>query len=226
MIDSTLFRVTETEDVVFGLTTDYWGVIIAGIALSLSLFNLWYTVFRKGRPIYACSKWTAIGLDASGQPGATFVLQIGIINNGNKPLILKDFMLIAETVRNKKILYDPIMLFDLTYYIASVGRENRMIESQKGQIPLPLTIPANEQYEFNYEILFMPYDKKTAVHTLSDTPLILKLHALTNRLKSYQLAATQKIDKNDIQNLQNGSFVGVLSTESTKNRDRFIEKLK
>ncbi len=207
------------------LSTADWTAIIAGPALILSLFNLWYTILRKGRPIFACSRWAAIGLTAKGQPGASFAVQIGIVNNGSRPLLLKDFMLAAETP-HRKIFYDPILLFDLTQYIADVGRNDRITRAQKGQAPLPILIPACQQYDFPCEVLFMPYDKKTTVLIESDTPCILNLYALTDRSKSYELIATQELSREAVQELKSGGFSGVLSTASTKIRESFIRKFR
>lgn len=59
-----------------------------------------------------------IGIENTGQQGSSFIIKIGVINDGNRPLVIKDFLLVAETFTGKKILYDPIILFDLTDYFS------------------------------------------------------------------------------------------------------------
>jgi hypothetical protein len=88
--------------------------------------------------------------------------------------------------------------------------------------PLPVAIPAGKQFDFGFELLFMPHDKKTAIQIDTDTPFELNLYSLSDRGKNYKLVATQIISTEDIKNLTNGSFAGVLSTSSIKNRDTFI----
>lgn len=207
----------------FNLNTDELALIISICAILVTIISFWYNSLRTGVPIFACSRWTAIGLDNSGQQGSSFVIKIGVINYGNRPLLINDFLLIAETHNNKKIVYDPIILFDLTFYIASIGKQNRMTESQKGQIPLPIIIPPNKNYNFDYEILFMPYDKKTSIINNQDSPFTLKLYARLKK-ESYKLIAEQVIKKEDIASLTNGSFCGVLSSTSTEHREKFLNK--
>lgn len=209
---------------VLGLSASGWNVLIAGFALLLSCFNLWYIFIRKGKAIFACSRWTAIGLTARDRAGLSIALQIGIVNHSTKPLLLKDLMLLVDAP-DRKIFYDPIFLFDLTQYIASVEKNDRILKTQKGLVPLPINIPPNQQYDFPCELLFLPYDKKTAVLTHSDTPCTLNLYALTDRAKSYEQVATQKLTKEAVQELQSGGFSGVLSTASTEKRESFVRKL-
>lgn len=58
----------------------------------------------------------------------------------------------------------------------------------------------------------------------SDAPFTINLYAKSTGNKKYYLVANQSIVKNDIQNLQNGSFLGVLSTISVEDRESFIQK--
>lgn len=210
----------------WGISEGGWGAIIAAAAFILSLFSLWYTTFRRGRPTFACSKWTAIGLSADGVTGAAFTIQVSVINNGNRPLVLKDLMLVAKTSENKEIYYDPILLFDLRQYIADMGKDDRIARAQRGQVTLPIIIPPNQHFDFPYEILFMPYDKKTAVATQKDAPFTLKLYGRTNRSKHYQLVAFQEFQPDDVRQLRNGTFAGVLSTASIEKREAFIHSKK
>ena len=208
------------------LSTQQIALIISLLAVVISFFTFWYNSFREGEPIFTCSRWTAIGLSNSGQEGSTFAINIGVTNDGNAPLELVDLLLVAETHNKKKIFYDPIILFDLTYYISSQGEDGRMGKAQKGQVPLPMIVPPNQQYTFEKEILFMPYDKTTSIINHIDAPFTLELYALTNRANSYKKIAEQYFRPEDIQNLVNGSFSGVLSTYSIKNREEFINKIK
>lgn len=210
----------------FNLKLEELSIIIAVFAIVISVIAFWYNSLRKGNPIFYCSRWTAIGLSVNGEEGAAFSINIGLNNNGNSPIEIIDFILVAETHHNKKIFYDPIILFDLTYYISSIGQDRRIENAQKGQIPLPIIIPPNQQYTFEEEILFMPYDKKTAVLNKKDPPFTLKLYALTDRYSDYKKIAEQNFEPNDIEKLVNGSFSGVLSTYSIKNRERFINRIK
>lgn len=201
-------------------------IIISLFALVVTVINFWYNSLRKGKPVFTCSRWTAIGVEASGQQGSTFAINIAVINEGKYPLVLTDFLLVAETHNKKKIFFDPIILFDLTYYIGSMGEQARMAKAQKGQIPLPIIVPPSQQYTFEKEILFMPYDKATTIINNVDAPFSLSLYALTDRDSNYIKIAEQQFRPEDINTLVNGSFAGVLSSYSTKNREVFINKLK
>src|SRR2546423_1830560 len=96
------------------LYTPDWEAILAALALGLSLFNLWYSVFRRGRLSISASRWTAVGMEAAGKTVAAFAVKIDVINTGGRPILLKDLFLEAETQDGTRIYYDPIMLFDLT----------------------------------------------------------------------------------------------------------------
>ena len=187
-----------------------WGAIFAGFAILISLFTLWYSVFRRGQLSFACSRLTAIGMASSGRTASAFAIKVDVINSGSRPIVLRDLLLEANTNTGKRIFYDPILLFDLTNYVASVGQQNRIATSQKGQAPLPISIPAGQHFEFGYEILFMPHDKKTAVETPDDAPMTLDLYALTSRKRKYRHIVTQEISSDDVKSLVNGSFSGVL----------------
>ena len=100
----------------FALKPEEYAVIISVIALIVSIFTFWYSNIRKGQPIFSCSRWTAIGLEVEGKQGSAFAVRIGINNNGNSPIEIIDFLLVAETHKGQIIIYDPILLFDLTYY--------------------------------------------------------------------------------------------------------------
>jgi len=199
-----------------------WRLLIAVLALLLAVFNLWYSAFRKGKLSFVSSRWTAVGIDVSGKTGAVFALKIDVINNGSKSIQLTDLLLEAKLQDGTRIFYDPIFLFDLTTYIGSMGNGDRIAKSQKGMAPLPAAIPAGKQFDFGFELLFMPHDKRTAIQIATDTPVELNLYSLSDRDKNYTLVATQEISTEDIKSLTNGGFAGVLSTSSIKNRDKLI----
>lgn len=133
-------------------------------------------------------------------------------------------MLKAITKKHKIVYYDPILLFDLTYYIASVGKDRRITDTQKGMPPIPIAIPAGKQYDFGYEILFMPLDKKTAIDIQNDLPCELILYALTGKNKKYKPIGRQQVLQSDLKELASGSFSGMISTSSMKLRQTFTEQ--
>ena len=199
--------------------------LIASLAFVFSFYTFWYTRIRRVKPVFACSRWNAIGLTAQNQPGAAFALSIGVANYSNHPLIITDYLLEADTSR-KKIYYDPILLFDLNHYIiAFLTNQNAIIaHSQKGQAPIPIIIPAIQQYSFDYELLFMPQDKMTSINTQKDTPFTLRLFVLTDRAATYEEIAAQEIGQQDVANLMNGGFSSVTSTVSIQRRSQFMDQ--
>lgn len=199
-----------------------WKAIFAAFAFALSLFNLWYAAFRRGRLSISASRWTAVGLDASGKTGAAFVIKIDVINTGGRPILLKDMFLEAETQNGNRIYYDPIMLFDLTDYFGSIGKKDRIATAQKGMVPLPIRIPAGKNIDFGAEVFFLPIDKKTTVEVANDFPIKLRLFASTERRSGYYEIETQTITKEDVASLTNGSFTGVLSTTAIEQRNDFL----
>ena len=213
-----------TEAAQFVFSWD-WGVFIAGIALLVSAFNVWYTRLREGHPTFVCSRWTAVGMGHSdGDVRASFVSQVGVINNGNKAVEVKDLFLVAETDSGEKVLYDPIFLFNLSGYGQSFGAEDGIGNYQEGQVPLPVLVPANSQFEYEYPLLFLPYNERV-VKPHSEAPFTLRLYAFTDRADEYELIARQDIGEEAVESLQNGSFSGVRSTESIANRDDFADRI-
>lgn len=137
-----------------------WSAIFAGIAVLISLYALWHSKFRKGKLLFACSRWSVIGLSNNNATGAAFALNIEIHNTGSQPITLFDLLLEVETTTNKKIYYDPVFLFNMTTYVQSMGQQNQIGLANNGQVSLPLIVPNNSVYKFPCEILFMPNDKK------------------------------------------------------------------
>ncbi|MEX2411328.1 MAG: hypothetical protein WD607_08170 [Candidatus Paceibacterota bacterium] len=199
---------------------------ISFFALLISAFSFWYGFLKQSDPIFSISRWTALGISNNGKNGSTFILKLSINNPSTRPITINDFAIIAKTGKGKRIIYEPLMLWDLTYYIESLGVSKKIVEFQKGQIPLPLSIPAKESFQFDYEILFMPQDKKASIINAEDGSFVLEFYALTDKWKDYKLVSTQKIMEEDIKNLQNGSFSGVLSTTSIENRKKLESNLK
>lgn len=180
---------------------------------------------RHPDPIFSISRWTAFGISNNGKNGSTFIIKIDINNPSTKPVTIKDFAIIAKTKDNDKIIYEPILLWDLTYYIESMGVPKKIVEFQKGQIPLPINIPSKQSYQFDYEILFMPQDKKTSIINEKDAPFEIKVYALTDNWKDYKMVSKQKFTEREIKDLQNGNFSGVLSTSSIENRKKLEKRL-
>lgn len=201
-----------------------WSAIFAALAFALSLFTLWYSAFRRGRLSISTSRWTALGLEASGKPAAAFVVKIDVINTGGRPILLKDLFLEATTRHGAKIYYEPIMLFDLTDYFGSLGQDRRIATAQKGMVPLPIRVPSGKQLDFGAEMLFLPHDKKTAVRVADDFPILLRLFASTERTNGYAQITTQIVTAEDVASLTNGSLAGVLSSTSIEQRDDFLNK--
>jgi len=201
---------------------DYISASVAIIALIISGLSLWYGYLKKVDPVFCCSRWTALGIENSGKDGSTFIVKVDINNPSNKPVIIKDIVLIATTKNKSKIIYEPIMLWDLTYYIESMGVPKKIVEFQKGQIPLPIVIPAKQSFGFKHEILFMPQDKKTSIINNTDAPFEIEIFALTDLWRNYKKVAYQNFDESNVENLKNGNFSGVLSTASTENRKKLL----
>lgn len=199
-------------------------LIISLFALFISGFSFWYVFLKHSDPIFCVSKWTAFGISSNGKDGSTFIVRIDINNPSSRPVTIEDFVLVVKTKTNKKILYEPIMLWDLTYYIESIGVPKKITEFQKGQIPLPFNIPTKEAFKFDYEILFMPKDIKVSVKNDEDAPLEIEVLALTDKWKDYKLVSNQRFTIDEIKNLTNGSFSGVLSTSSIENRKKLEKK--
>ena len=204
-------------------------IITSVLAIIISCYSVWYTKFRKGKLQFNCTRWTAIGLQVKDQNntfiGATIALDISIVNDGAKPKLVKDFLLFANTSTGKEIVYSPVMIFDITNYASTLGGNNRIGKAQKGLVPLPALVQEQSSYKFEKEILFMPLDKKTAINVQSDPPCTLKLYALIDDEKDYELISTQTVESKDIGQLKNGSFSSFESNVATSNRESFINKL-
>jgi len=195
--------------------------VIAGIALLLSGVSIWATFFRRGKLITVASQWTAIGMDAGGQSAASMTVRIAFLNTGTKPVIVRDVMMVAVTAAGNTIAYEPILLFDIVRYISGVGTEARITDCQQGPVPLPVLIPPASQFEFPASVMFLPEDKKTAVLLQKHLPVTIELYYLSDRRRHYQRAAVQYISEDEVRNLKNGAFAGLISTESKKRRPSF-----
>ena len=200
-----------------------WSTIFAGLAFIVSFFALYFAKFNRGKMIFACSRWTALGLDNDGKRGAAFAINIESFNTGAKPVKLFDFLLVAETVSGSLVYYDPIFLFSMNSYIQAMGQQNQIGQANNGTVPLPIIIPNGATFKFPCELLFMPQDKKTTVLLPEDAPFKLKLYARIDN-KKYKKISEQFFSSDDINNLRNGSFSGVISTSSIEERNKFIKR--
>lgn len=203
------------------------GVYVGMLAFLISCLNLWYNFLRKAKPKFVCSRWTAIGMQHSdGFPKAAFAVKISSINNGAKPLEVKDFLLTAKDKNKILFIYEPILLFDLRQWIEDGNKPDKFGWAQKGQIPLPFVVPPKETFDFEHHIFFLPADKATMIDPRVDGPVELRIFALTDRSSSYKLIGEQQFKHEDIKDIRMGSFSSILSDESTKVRAYFVKKLK
>lgn len=199
-----------------------WSAIFAALAFVLSCLAFWFARFRKGELSFACSRWTALGLNNNGKDGAAFVVNIEVYNTGSEPQTIYDFLLEAVTTNGIKIYYDPIFLFNLNNYIKAMGQPNQIGQANNGAVPLPIIIPNGLTFRFPCELLFMPQDKETTIILPTDAPFKLNLYARIGK-NNYKKVSEQDISASDIKNLKNGSFSGVLSSKSIEKRESFIE---
>lgn len=160
-------------------------------------------------------------MDAGGQSAASMTVRIAFLNTGTKPVIVSDVMMVAVTRAGERIAYEPILLFDIVRYISGVGTETRIADCQQGPVPLPVSIPPASQFEFPASVMFMPEDKKTAVLVQKHLPLTIELYCLSDRRSHYEKAAVQYVSEDEVRNLKNGAFAGLISTESQKRRPSF-----
>ena len=123
------------------------------------------------------------------------------------------------------ILYEPILLWDLKEWIEAGHAPNKVGRTQKGQVPLPILIPAGKFFDFGYSALFLPVDKEKIVEPLVSNDVILELYALTDKSSEYKKVGEQIMEKNDLQSLIDKPFSGAISTISKSNRFRLMTSL-
>jgi len=199
--------------------------ILSTLALTLSGVAFWFSYFRKGTPKFVCSRWTAVRMEhISKKPLAAFSLHITVVNEGKVALEIRDLLLIAKT-GDRRIFYEPILLWDLRQWIEDGNRPDKVGRAQKGQVPLPIQLNAGQYFDFQYSILFLPLDKETMVEPLKDSSVELVLYGLTDRNDNYVVVAEQHLDADEIKPLLNQSFSSVVSTVSKAKRSAFIETL-
>ena len=160
----------------------------------------------------------------SKKPLAAFSLHITVVNEGKVALEIRDLLLIAKT-GDRRIFYEPILLWDLRQWIEDGNRPDKVGRAQKGQVPLPIQLNAGQYFDFQYSILFLPLDKETMVEPLKDSSVELVLYGLTDRNDNYVVVAEQHLDADEIKPLLNQSFSSVVSTVSKAKRSAFIETL-
>lgn len=202
-----------------------WGVTAAFLALILSLINFWFAFLFKGKPVYACSMWTAVKLNQNNSPRAAFALNISIYNKGNASLKLFDLFIQVTDDSGNYYYYEPIVLWDLKQWIEDGNRPDRVGRTQKGQVPLPTVIVPDEDYNFGYPVLFLPEDLKKVIDPNSTDEIELKLYSRTNRKKDYELVGTQKFNQEKLQSLNQHAFVSIKSNESISKREELKKEI-
>jgi len=207
---------------------DLFNSIIALGALAFSIYNFWYTKFRRTRLTYICNGWTILvssKRDKSGnhsEKSAFFLLDISIRNEGAKSVSIKDFILRATDTHENIFYFNPVSLFDFDYFSSNMGNANPL-KAQKGLVPLPLEIPSNTNHKFDYPILFMPWSKANKdILNLDDYPI--KVEVLVNdEFKDYEPVATQLVKEDSVKDIKQGSFSAIESTATVKKRIEFIQ---
>jgi len=200
---------------------------ISIIALLISAATFWFSYLRKAKPLFVCSRWTAKRMDkADGSVRAAFSVYISVMNKGKIPLVLYDLILVAEVEEDDRILYEPILLWDLRQWIEDGNRPDKVGRSQKGQVPLPVLVPPDTICDFGYSILFLPVDTEKMVNPLEHSNVQLKLYALTDRVKKYTMICEQVMDERDLKSLLDKSFSSAISTASKSKRSLLESSLK
>lgn len=162
---------------------------------------------------------------SSGEPRAAFSVRVSVVNEGKRPLEIRDLLLAADTNDGQPIFYEPLFLWDWRQWIEDGDRPDKVGRAQKGQVPLPIQLKADEYYDFEYSILFLPLDKETMVEPLKHSAVKLRLYAFTDRQAGYIQIGEQVMEDGDIKALVDKAFSGVVSTVWKAKRARFIEGL-
>jgi len=209
------------------MSPDFAQTLIVVLAFGLSLFNFWFVFLKRGMPQFVCSQWTAIRMqDEKGLPIAAFMIKIGIINRGGVPLEVKDFMLVAKNQSQRVSFYEPLLLWDLRQWIEDGDRPDKVGRTQKGQVPLPVIVPANQAFEFVYPILFLPVDTVEIIKPGFDSQVELALYGLTDRDGTYQRVALQQFTGQEIDGLIKGSFSAIRTSSAVKTRPSFMDRIR
>jgi hypothetical protein len=178
----------------------------------------------KGKPIFNCSKWTAIQMLKDGNPHSTFAVHLSIFNKGKVPLQIFDFLLKAKTNKGQILDFEPILLWDLRQWIEDGDRPDKVGRAQKGQVSLPLIITPGQLYDFGYHILFLPVDKLNLIKPISSDGVELTLYSKTDRAANYELIGKQSFTDKEMKEILQKSFVSVISTEAISERQKILEK--
>jgi hypothetical protein len=161
---------------------------------------------------------------SNGEPLAAFSINVSILNEGTAPLEVIDLLLVAKT-QDGAIFYEPIVLWDLQEWIAAGNAPDKVGRTQKGQVPLPVLISADDFFDFGCSALFLPVDETTTVEPRNHDEATLELYALTDRNSEYQKIDEHVMDKDDLKAVINKAFSGAISTRSRSERDRIVNKL-
>jgi len=161
---------------------------------------------------------------SDGEPLAAFSVNVSILNEGTAPLEVIDLLLMADT-GEETTFYEPIVLWDLKEWIESGNAPDKVGRTQKGQVPLPVLIPADEFFDYGYPALFLPVDHEKIIEPRNTSEVRLELYALTDRSSEYEMVGKQIMDEEDLKPLLEKSFSGAVSTVSKSNRSELVDRL-
>jgi len=199
---------------------------IAVGALLFSLYNFWYSKFKKSKLRYICTKWTALGAsenkaDGSVVRSAFFLLDISIRNEGAKSQSTRDIFLKITDKDNNVYHFNPLAIFDFQYYSSNLGRAN-MLKAQKGIVPLPIEIKGNTTYKFDDYVLFLPYgDSQKNGLNIDNTPLTIEV-LVNDDSRFYKKITEQLVTDKDVAKLGNGNFSAFETSSILSDRETYL----
>ncbi|MEK6512982.1 hypothetical protein [Myroides odoratimimus] len=197
-------------------------LIISILALSASIISLWYNFFKKTKPIFNVYNWTAMGkvwdLEIDNK-GLALLINLKIINNGIKPIILKDLVMVVTTANKEKNIYIPTFLWDMKTYIQQTGTPVSIIDTQKGLVPLPMVVPSKGIFDYPYEIMFTPRTISIPLNTITDAPFEISLFVLSSHSDNYIEVAKHVFEESEITPIIKGNYVISPSVEIKERRN-------
>lgn len=198
------------------------GVLLSVIAMIISLGTFYYTFFKKSKPVFSLTSWTAIGKVwdiHENSNGLGFLLDISILNEGAIGIKVRDFIFKIKTNNGEEKIYIPHLLFDFDKYIEKTGEPVDVQEFVKGLVPLPIIVSAKSTYNFKYSILFTPYVIHREVDRLYDGPITIEFYVKYSDKKKYILISKQVFTNEELSRIKKQSYCVVHSTDLTKTRD-------
>lgn len=208
------------------MTLEFASIFISIAAFGLSIFAYWSSSIRKRSPQFVCSRWTAVRLDTpENTPLAAFMIQVSVINRDGTPLEIRDLLLVARNRTQNTCYYEPLLLWDLRQWIEDGDRPDKVGRAQKGQVPLPLLVPAHESYDFDFPLLFLPVAENKVINAISNDDTDLSLYCLTDRSRKYVRIASQIFTSQELRNLEKGGFSAVRTSAATKMRGILMQSL-